>query len=316
LTPAAGPAIQTPVYAAPQRVGWLELAGPALDFGVSTSTTATLTLTGVLADGAFPPTQTVALMGLFALQQASPPIAAGPNCEPPGQVAAADLRYVGVAGPLDGTIAFAIAAYGPWSSPQEVIFTIELDVDGDAATDYRLANRDTGYLNPFSTGDTDEFIGVLEEIGTVLRLDQGPLNTYSPAVYDTRLLNTDVMVIPLRVADLDTAAAQIRYRVVTYISDLSLAAELGNEVDRTPWHTLDLARPNGLSAVGWTRALLPAAGAPAAVAFDRTAASVAGVNGLLALHLHNPMGLRAQVLPIAYTWPYTMRLPWYQSSRP
>ncbi len=319
LTPVAAPTIQVPVYAAPQRVGRLELEAPSLDFGTASPASAVLTPTGTLPAGTFPPTETVALMGLFALERSSPPITVGPDGVAPvdDRYAAADLRYVGVAGPLDGKISFAVAAYGPWSTPREVLFAIELDVDGDESADYLLANRDSAALNAFSSGGTDEFIGVLQEIGSFARYDEGPLNEYSPAAYDTRLFNSDVMVIPLQIADLATDAATIRYRVLAYVNDLSNAATSAGSVDRTPWRALALTRPNGLAVVGWPKAVMPAAGAPTVtVAFDRLAATLTGVHGLLTLHLHNPVGLRAQALPISYAWPNTTRFPWYQSNRP
>ncbi len=305
------PTIQTPVYAAPRRVGWLELDGQALDFGEALTSTTVLTLTGSLPDGSYPPTETVALMGFFALQHTSAPITEGPDGDAPDErYAFADLQYVGVAGPLDGKLYFGIATYGPWSSPHEVLFAIELDVDGDGVGDYLLANRDRAYLSIFSTTGVDDYIGVLEQDNSTDRRDQGALNGYDANVYDTRLFNNDVMVIPLRIADLGTGVTRVRYRVATYTIDVSNATELDRAVDRTGWRTLDLTQPNGLSISGWTQAVVPASSAPTVtVTFDREAAAPAGVRGLLMLQWQNSAGRRAQAFPLRYTWPAALHLP-------
>ena len=293
-------------------MGWLSTTDPALDFGTELTATRVVTVTGTLPDGGQPPTRTVALMGFFALQEYSPPITTAPDGDAPDdRYAFVDLRYVGVAGPLDGTLYFALATYGAWSSPQETLFAIELDVDGDGVADFLLANRDTAYLSIFSTGHLDKYIGVLEEDGTIARRNEGPINGYDATVYDTHLFNSDVMVIPLQIADLGTDVTDVRYRISTYTSDVSNAVQLDKAVDRTAWRWLDLTQPNGLWVEGWSEAVVPASTAPTVtVAFNRSSAARADVRGLLMIQLHNPAGYRAQAFPLDYAWPSTLRFPW------
>jgi hypothetical protein len=119
------------------------------------------------------------------------------------------------------------------------------------------------------------------------------------------------MVIPLRGADLGAGVTQARYRIATYANDVSNATQLDKAVDRTPWRTVDLTQPNGLSISGWTEAVVSAADAPTVtVAFSRRSATLADVWGLLMIQLHNPTGRRAQAFPLSYTWPFAYWLPW------
>jgi hypothetical protein len=336
LTPAgSGPVLRVPLYAAPRPVAALQLAPGALNFGKTARTTATLTLTGGAIAGGLLPTQTAtltatesltgskpptrptALAGLFALQHRSPPQSKAPDGSFAGdRYAHADLYAVGAAGPLPGdgaeTLYIALSTYAPWSSPHQVVFHVDFDTNLDGVADWRLVNRDAaGWLT--TNQRSDEFVSVLVDLTTERATRQKNLNSYAPDRYDTRLLDNEVMVLPVRLGDMGLASSvrQIRYRVTSYSEDISNATTLQLAIDQTPWLTLDLAAPVfQVEATPGKSPLLEAApGGTVAFTFERTSFAAMGVEGLMALLLHNPTGRRVQLIPVAYEWPYRRYLP-------
>ena len=123
-----------------------------------------------------------------------------------------------------------------------------------------------------------------------------PVNGLGADVADTRLLNSDAMVLSIRAADLGLAmgASAFDYKVdlVDRWADLTM--------DTTAVHTFDPARP-GLALTG--EHLSPMYwddldGASIPVSYDREAYLANGSEGLLLIHHHNASGNRAEVVGI------------------
>jgi subtilisin family serine protease len=307
-------AIHLPIHALPRKVSALSLTGEPLVLGEEATTSFALTVTGTAISTLPAPTATVPLMGLFSLAHSSPPIIETPDEDDPRleHFALADLRYVGTAGPVlvDGepTLYFVLVTYGSWSSPLEVVFEIQLDIDGDQTIEYQLTNREATDVSSFDVATTDEFVSLLESSSSI-RTVQGPLNVFPADQYDTRVFDTNVMVLPLRLSELGTGMSQIRYRVATFSRDVSSTPQFGESVDETPFLTLNIAPP-ATTEITSLRILFPAASGDLLVAnVNRAVYLQQQSQGVLAVFLHNNILTRTQVLPVEITWPIHQYLP-------
>ena len=307
-------AIHVPIHALPRKVSALSLAGEPLILGNEAATSFALTVTGTAISTLPAPTATVPLMGLFRLAHSSPPISETPVEDDPRleHFAQADLRYVGTAGPVlvDGepTLYFVLVTYGPWSSPLEVVFEIQMNTDEDQAIEYQLTNREATDVSTFDIATSDEFVSLLESSSSV-RTVQGPLNVFPADQYDTRIFDTNVMVMPLRLSELGSGLSQIQYRVVAFSRDVSSIPQLGQSGDETPFLALNVAPPAVIE-IAPSGVLFPAAAGNLLVAnVNRAPYLQQQSQGLLALFLHNNILARTQVLPVEITWPMHQYLP-------
>lgn len=296
-------AIHLPILALPRMASALTSFSTPIDVGTALTATFPVTLAGNAITTAVAPTATVPLVGVFALAHNSPPISEVPNGDPILEnYAQADLRYVGTAGPtwVDGErmLYFALVSYGPWSTPLEVTYAIEMDIDEDDIVDYILENRESTDLSTFDFGATDDFVSLLESIGA-LRTIQGPLNVFSPTQYDTRPYNSNVMVLPLHLDDLGTEVSKIRYQVISSSRDM-LDAGSSEIIDATPVLSLTVDTVAGI----YTNEALPlfpaAVGDVIPITINRAAYLQQQSKGVLLLYLHNEFAARTQVLPVAY----------------
>ena len=102
----------------------------------------------------------------------------------------ADLQYVGVTDDFvpgqatsvgDNMIYFGIAAYGDWSTPNQVSFSVYIDSDEDGIHDYRLFNSDAqAYRNGW--GASDAFVAAVENLSSGEFSDVQLLNGYSSLI--------------------------------------------------------------------------------------------------------------------------------------
>jgi hypothetical protein len=319
-----GPVLRVPLYAAPQPVGLLAATPAAFDAGAAVSATLAVTLTGAPLAGTAqvtagaPPTQPVALAGLFALHTRSPALAEPPAGAPAGLAfAQADVRAVGMAGPLavgggPPMLYFVVQSYAPWSTPHEVTFFVYFDTDDDGAADLRLGNSDALSLLD-DEAESDRFVSVLEKLPGGRRTLQGDLNGYPAATLDPRLYNSDVMVLPVQVAELGLArpTRHFRYYVESYSEDISNARPLKLVVDRTPWRSVNLAAQSiELAAPGGLPLAQVMPGERLTLRFLRGGDARPGRTALLAVYPTNPTGHRVQIIPIASNLPYPAYLPW------
>ncbi len=317
---AAPPVLQVPVYAAPRAAAAMRAATPQVDFGDQPAAPASVALTGQSLTGTAYPTDVLALGSVFELQLRSP------NSRPPGlepqeddRYDHADLSYVGVtsngataraqAG-QEPTLFFALAVHAPWSTPNEVELSVMIDTSGDGAADYRLFNGNmAGYLGQSAFNDV--FISVLEQLRSGARRVEGPLNGVAPDVYDSAPFFSQVMVLPVKLADLTGVdlAGGFDYWVETHSYDLDGREE--NVVDRTPVLHFTPQQPALCLLQGQADAPrfpdLPGANIP--VQLNVTGYAGEFTPELMLVHHHNPPASQVEMVGVHYRWPRTLHLP-------
>ena len=303
-----GPALRTPLYAAPRPASDLGADG-SLDFGDARQ--AQLALKGPGLTGDAPPRDWVSLVSAFELAYTRPDLP-GPAVVDP--LAYGALRYVGVTSDrprrssMDETMLyFGVATLDNWSSPSRLKVSVYIDADGDGQDDYRLFNAsEDGYTD--NGQYSDAFVTAVEDLETGGFSRRSLLNGLSSLAYDLGVYNTNVMVLPVHAVDIGLAdgESRFRYRVETEV------AEVENEVhDATPTLVYDAARP-GLDLFS---------GNPSApmMAMDGGDSMDAGLDvggygnnrsgGLLLLYLHNPAGAHAELVPLRLDLPGRSYLP-------
>lgn len=317
-----GSPIHLPIHALPRTTSAFSVVGGPLVLGTTPTATFALTVTGSAVSVLPAPTATVPLMGVFSLAHNSPPITKTPDEEDPvlAHFAQADLRYIGTAGPLDvdgePMVYFALVTYGPWSTPLEITFQIEIDINDDQIVDYRLVNREATDVSSFDLITTDEFVSMLET-STSVRTVQGPLNLFPASEYDTRAFNSNVMALPLRVGALGSDVSQIHYRVVAYSRDVTNTSPVTVPVDETPRLALNVIAPAGIEI---TTPMTPSVSLGALFPGDVGNSLRANINrasyfeqqgqGMLVVYMHNESATtRTQVLPVEFTWLNIQYLP-------
>ncbi|MFO7632315.1 MAG: hypothetical protein R6W76_07245, partial [Caldilinea sp.] len=307
--------LHVPLHAAPRPVSSMRTATSTLT--LSETLTATVGLIGHALTGSAPPTDVTSLASIFQLELQSP------NSRPdrlPDEALdiydSADISHVGIAtdfpsrGREGALLHFGIAAHAPWSSPNLVRFDVLLDVDGDGSSDYRLFNSSReGYVTDQFVGDT--FVSVLENLRNNRRVIQAPLNGLPPAVADMRPFESRVMVLPVRVADLNLLSGQsvISYTVASY--HRSLGSQLEDMVDRTSPRRFDLAHPT-LDMPGKLQGLPVVEDRPGvtlAPKLDVAGYALQPSKGILIFHHHNGIEEQVGVVELIYRWPAMVYLP-------
>ena len=215
LTPKTGIALRLPVLAVARPVSDMS-ATPNIAKAVSKGSL-TLTLDGKGVDTSTaavkPPLAEQSLVDVLQLAYTSPNKDLG----------SADLQYVGVmsnapaylaADPAskltDAMISFGVSTYAPWSSPNEMAFEIFIDVNKDGTDDFVI-------YNTYPTADaSDDFITVLADLNGGNAYIESYLNGVDPAEYDMRTFNTNVITLPVYLADLglDSTNASFDFQVV------------------------------------------------------------------------------------------------------
>jgi subtilisin family serine protease len=310
LTPASGPVLRVPVYAAPRLAATMTTVETSIKLDPSPGTI-NLNLTGQgISTGVSFPNDEVSLVSAFELQEISPdnaPISV-PNL-PNVPFHHADLRYLGVAsdynakGNISDTILFfGIATHGDWSTPNEVEFDVYIDTNRDGIDDYVLFNWNYGSAWG-GTDPTDTFISQLYKLSPVTKLGWWYVNGIPASTRDTVPFNTNVMVLPVAASSLGltSGSSKFDYQVVSFSGDQS------GQVDISDVHTYDPAHP-GLSFGGTSYAGSPVQqplykdleGQTIQVDHNWDDYLAAHSRGLLLLHHHNTTGNRAQVIDVAH----------------
>ena len=312
----SGPAIHVPILALPRMISAVTAVAAPIDLGSTLTATFPLTITGSVITDVAAPTQTVPMLGVFGLAHSSPPAIESSDGEPLlGRYDQADLRYVGIAGPMlvegERVIYFALVSYGPWATPLEVTYQIAIDINNDDLADYGLQNREATDISTFDFATSDEFVSMLETIGGG-RSVQGPLNVFLPTQYDTRPFDSNVMILPLYVDELGVNVKTFRYQVTSSSRDLSDTQNTGY-VDVSPIMTFPLDQGTGIvasSGAGMDEPLFPTMlGDEVHLTFDRAAYIKQQTKGVLLLYLHNEFDARTQVLPVQFDWDNALYLP-------
>ena len=312
------PVLHLPLHAAPRAVSAMSADRQQIDFGSDAGATPVFALTGQpMAPGATP-TKPLALASVFQLEWQSA------NTRPPGlpeqepdSFDSADISHVGIAtdfpvqAPGSAMLYFGIAAHAPWSSPNTVRFDVFLDVNGDGIEDYRLFNssRD-GYLHDFL--HSDSFVSALENLRTHSITAQGPLNGLSVAEGDSRPYLSRILVLPVRVADLQipTGRTTIDYQIKSY--HLYLGDQPEQIIDVLSTRRFDLAHP-ALDLLGGRPGVPSVPDQPGhtfTARLDLLGYGTAQPGGVLLLHHHNQPDAQVEVLELGYRWPSTLLLPY------
>jgi len=288
LTPASGPALRVPVYAAVRPVSAMSSLQPTLGLS-GTSGTATLDLTGRgLATGTAYPTDILSLVSAFELFEDNP------------DPSTSDARYLGVASDYqyevangkalaDSTIYFGIALQQPWSSPVPVIADVYIDTTGDGKPDYDVTVTDLSVFSGNPVYD-DVYIASLCKISSST-CSLLPMNGVTPDVLDTVPIGTNVMVLPVAASDLGLTASKSRF---TFYFNRSTGTQVT--------HTFDPAHP-GLSFGG--PFAVSGSGQPIfpdlptgsiQVTYSQPDYTADAATGILLLHHHNAAGSHAETV--------------------
>ncbi len=307
----SGPALRTPLHAAPRPASDLRVNGP-LDFGNARQAEVTLQGQGLTGDD--PPLDWISLASVFELTYARPDLpgpATGAFIDP---LAYGDLRYVGVASDrplrasMDETMLyFGVVTMDNWSSPSRLKVNVYIDADGDGQDDYRLFNAsEDGYTD--NGQYSDAFVTAVEDLETGGFSRRNLLNGLSSLAYDLGVYNTNVMVLPVYAVDIGLAdeESRFRYRVETEV------AEVENEVrDATPMLVYDAARPGLDLFSGNPTAPMMAVddGVSIDVLLDVGGYGANRSGGLLLLYLHNQKDAHAEMVPLRLDLPERSYLP-------
>ncbi len=241
-------------------------------------------------------------------------------------LSAADIRYVGITSDYSNTVSvdnswlyFATASYGPWSTPNEVQHRIYLDVTGpagvpDGIDDYLLLNTSFGVVT--SGQQTDTFVsllytipasGPIEWAGALARYNALPSPNNSPFL-DVAPYNSSVMFQQIRARSLGLSDAQprLRYHIETRARD---AGNFTQVIDRVPAtgsldYTINAAGVTPINSIRgvpnlFTRPLfLDTTNSQVLAAVRPDIIATRGSQGVLLLHLHNPLDSQAEVVTL------------------
>lgn len=306
-----GPALRVPYYGAPRPASMLAPVPQFLDARATGTLTCTVNAGNSLAD--------VSFFNHFELLGYDENDAYSTGAED-----MADIAYVGIAsdypargGAVEDTMLYlAIATHGHWYTPHIPQFFVYLDTDGDRASDYYLYNGATPGdvpLGPYP----DIFVSKLSDFSEE-RVVQDYLNGAGPVERHTGVFRNNVLILPVRAADLGLSAGntKIQFDIESFLLeredtliDIMPAEPPGAERART--FVYDLARPGLYNAAAGTGVpTLDAAGETTLVlqfaeadylangTLDQDTGDMRGTLGLLLAFPHNMPGERTAWLPV------------------
>ncbi len=307
-------ALRVPVYAAPRPASALHgvRQEPAPSVGGESSLTETFRLAGSGLVGGQPPTDVVSLLSITELHAESGrlPLIGGLRAAQ----GFADLKEIGVTSTaVPAILYFAVTVYEPWSSPNEVEFQILLDYDEDGVAEWVLFNT-TSDGNFGGQGGNDVFMTALRAPNSNQIRLQLPLNGVGPEYYDTALYDTNVLLLPVSLAELALPPGQTHFafRIESYSRDLAYDGQGQRRlIDNTAWLRYDLAQPAvtlNLSD-GPLPTMIAQPGTTFRVNWQQIQAADSTARGLLLLYHHNIGNARSQRIVPAAFWPDRLYLP-------
>ena len=302
-----GVALRVPVYAAPKPVSQITTPG-SLEFR---GDQAVLNLNGHGVDQGSGSQRYRSLISVLELQASSPRLPAcrgklTDGCTVNDTAQGGDLRYVGAASTApqarkqghaqDSLLAFGLSTWGDWANVgSNTIPFVDIDTTGDGKPDFeayvtKAAGSDVLLVNTVDLNrpglpsvDVEAANGQLGDV-------------------DTNVFDTDVLVLPVRVAalgiDPDAASHKISYTVgvAGYYTAPSSTNGLVDAVD-TPL-SFDALAPGYTVRGGGDPALVYVARPGTSLVVTRNPASTDTSLGLLALAHHNTSGDRASVIRV------------------
>lgn len=233
---------------------------------------------------------------------------------------AADVAFVGVWSDVlfrdkfdETMIYFGLASHAEWTTPHMVRSVINVDNNADGVPDFVVFNDrvrgGTNFPDVFATYVADY---EADDVGAIL---QFYVNDLAASDYDTALFNSNVMVLPVKAAQLGLteSASAFHFTVETYTLETLEGFDPHAPSDVVPggdaYFVYDAKRPSLNFA--HNPGMVTSFDRPqtnVTVTFDEgpyrayglasTGESPRGVLGILSLHHHNAMALRAEWVPI------------------
>ncbi len=289
-------AVLRPISGMAADIGGIFLGGPTASFEVP--------LVGDGLDSGKTPPGIRSLVSAFELAETSPNEAVTPPAQDFW-----DLRYVGATsdfrarttagqGLADTVISFAIVTHAPWAHSSQVEVNVRVDSDRDGDFENTVENLPLLRWGSDATDDHPHWSDVVWVVleGTDGAAWQMPVNGLAADVADTRLLNSDVMVLPVRPP---TSVRRGRIGVRLQGRSRRSVGRPDHGLDRRAYLRPGAARPRPhrltpLASMYWD----DLDGASIPVSYDREAYLANGSEGLLLIHHHNASGERAEVVEI------------------
>lgn len=296
-----------PVYAAPRPVSAMRSTQAILDYGDVVSGVQTIQLMGQglltapSVQRASFPTDTVSVVSALELQYSSP------NEESSkGLMNHADLKYVGVGSDIGASgglttakVLFGLVTYGDWSSPNEVLFRIHIDVNKDGTTDFVLRSGNVAEFTPFAS--KDEFFSVLEDSGTGAKKLAHFRNLVSSAELNTAAFNNSSVLLAVNARDIGLTAdrSSFNYVITAHSVDTDDPEEV---IDRSRLMVYDVLKPGIRVEAGLADLPLfyDLPDTTIAIEADREAMAANGSRGVLLLHLHNAGRERSEEVEVRF----------------
>jgi subtilisin family serine protease len=296
-----------PVYAAPRPVSAMRSTKAILEYGNVISGVQTIQVEGQgllsapsVQQASFP-TDTVSVVAALGLQYSSPNEDYSTDLLNHG-----DLKYVSVGSDVgtdnelgSAKIVFGLVTYGDWSSPNEVLFRVHIDVDQDGETDFILRSGNGTEFTPLAS--KDEFFSILEEANTGAKKLAHFRNLVSSAELNTAVFNNSSVLLAVNATDigLTPASSSFNYVITTHSVDTDDPEEV---IDRSRLMVYDVLQPGirvekGLAGLPLFYDL---PGTRIAIEADRDRMAANRSRGVLLLHLHNGSRERSEEIEVRF----------------
>jgi len=303
LSQGGQPKIRVPIYMTARPASVMQGPASIVTGGAPTgSTTLALTGTGVCTGtpgvgtcaGTFPNDE-VSLVTPFELQVVHPRDPSIPDY--------LDIQYAGVAyNTANNIVMFGVSTWGPWATPTDVSFSIDIDNNLDGVWDRTLFNSNPGTMAGYLFGTSgayaqDSFLCAYFNIATSGVGTTQYLNAVSANTADTALFKNSVMFLTASPASLGMAGTSFRYRIIVR---QGTSPVFGPAVETISGPFFWDRAAQGLN-FGGTYLGNDLNGATIPVTWNTANLATNGSLGALLLHHHNAPGNAAQVIPLQGT---------------
>lgn len=282
--------LRLPVFAAPRPASAMSATSTTFPDATGTFLMRLKGTTLATGTGAEDENAVVAAFELSNIGTRNPALAAQLNIKYTGVTSNFAAQKAAGKGVADSTIYFAVATFGPWTSPVQSPVRIDIDTNGDGIDDFRVTTSDLATFTSQQNSASDVFIASLcTSAGANCKAS--PRNVVDASVADMVLFNTNVLVLPVAAADIGLTSTKtaFTYRVRTGGS---------SAIEQMPRQSYDVARP-GMSFSATNTApfgFLDNEANTISVAYDKTAFTNNKSKGILLLHFHNENGKHEEIV--------------------